>query len=330
MPPPCGRPVRVDHPVDRDPVFRRSRCRPRRRPSPPRRSALRHPITESVLLGTLRGSRRRIIQRDANDSARSADPALRDDAARPPCLIMVTPAPAAMSAARVERLIAPVPSPPVPAMSARGTVVGTTTALSSRAFTTPRSSAAVGPLACNAVRNPASRTLSALPSTVSRITHCVWALVRSRPRISASVSSTHDAAASVDSGDRREVIEFPSCSRTTFAFDPKGNKKGRLRETAFELVMPPGISTCDKVRLPGVPPVLSHDHESILSVDDHRGQPGFRRSRGRLRPSGSGRDNGTRRSRVCAGCRPGPARRARRWRRSGAGTVCRGRARTSR
>ena len=75
-----------------------------------------------------------------------------------PCLAIVTPAPAATSAAVVEQLNVPKPSPPVPTMSTASFGAFTLMPAPRMARAAPVTSVAVGPFICIAVRSAAMRT----------------------------------------------------------------------------------------------------------------------------------------------------------------------------
>src|ERR1700719_1024500 len=123
----------------------------------------------------------------------------RDDAARLPCLATGHPAPAATSAAAVEMLKVPAPSPPVPHVSTASTDNGTKVACARIDSTMPVSSSTVSPLVRKAAINAPTWAGVASPSIIVSIT--ARAEAASSPRPETTTSSARRMTSSPIAGD---------------------------------------------------------------------------------------------------------------------------------
>ena len=113
-----------------------------------------------------------------------------DETARLPCFATSAPAPAATSAAIVEMLNVPRPSPPVPQVSMTRTLSTSSGVTRSRiAIAAPVISSAVSPFIRRAMSSALFCTSDALPSIISAKTNCICWRSRSWPSTSRLMAS---------------------------------------------------------------------------------------------------------------------------------------------
>ena len=110
-------------------------------------------------------------------SRQSAAPHL-ELAARLPCLTIVTPAAAAITAPIVDRLTVCAPSPPVPTMSVHSRFTSNGTACDTIAFAAPAISSAVNPSCCCVASTAPTAAGLALPFMRSSTNHSDSSAVR--------------------------------------------------------------------------------------------------------------------------------------------------------
>ena len=142
-------------------------------------------------------------------SRTSADPD-RDVIARLPCLATGTPAAAATSAAVVEMLNVPLPSPPVPTTSIAPSGASTRTTRSRIADAKPASSSTVSPR----IRRPMSRAAS-------------WAGVAS-PSMTAPIAPR---ASSIDSVPPSTIVLIAARTRSLMGPGPRQARPSRTSRT---------------------------------------------------------------------------------------------------
>ena len=126
--------------------------------------------------------------RTPSASSTSAAPQ-RPDAARLPCLATRNPAPAATSAAAVDRLKLPTPSPPVPTESTNSPSTRTFSENSRITAAIPAISSVDSPLSRNAVSSAASCAGVVSPNIIRRITAAAWSIASDWPDITVSIAS---------------------------------------------------------------------------------------------------------------------------------------------